>query len=273
MPLEGLKPALMDMASRGQIFTIKPGGIRYFRMLPWVFGIYEFQLDSMDSEFAELNEAYWPYLANSFFFRDAAAPLRPTAVEGLPSPQEALPYEKVSAIIEKGCSFMVNECICKKEKGLLGAPCDRPLHVCMGIALVPGAFDKTPSSRTLTKEEAYALLKMTEDAGLVHLISNVQHGHYFICNCCKCCWGCSRHQPVGVRLPSSIPLLREIDGDLSTGCGIARTAAARSRPVEDGDIFRVLRRRCIRCGLCVTACPAEASALPQGPRTRSRLRP
>lgn len=265
MPLEGLKPALMDMASRGQIFTIKPGGIRYFRMLPWVFGIYEFQLDSMDSEFAELNEAYWPYLTKQFFSETPQLMQTLAVEETVPSPQEALPYEKVSAIIEKGCSFMVNECICKKEKGLLGAPCDRPLHVCMGIALVPGAFDKTPSSRTLTKEEAYALLKMTEDAGLVHLISNVQHGHYFICNCCKCCCGVLRAiNQFGVPASQVVNshYYAEIDGDLCTGCGICADSRCQvGAIVEDGDIYRVLREGCIGCGLCVTACPAEAVRL------------
>ncbi len=36
-------------------------------MLPWVFGIYEFQLGRMDKEFAELVEEYWPVYGKQFF--------------------------------------------------------------------------------------------------------------------------------------------------------------------------------------------------------------
>ncbi|NPU84484.1 MAG: 4Fe-4S binding protein [Syntrophaceae bacterium] len=265
MPVEGLKGALMDMARRGQLFTIKPGGVRYFRMLPWVFGIYEFQLDSMDREFAELNEAYWPHLAKQFFSETPQLMQTLAVEETVPSHQEALPYEKVSAIIEKGHSFMVNECICKKEQGLLGKPCDRPVHVCLGIALEPGVFDKTPSARILTKEEAYELLKMTEDAGLVHLTGNVQTGHYYICNCCKCCCGVLRAvNEFGVPASRAVNShhYAEIDGDLCSGCGICADSRCQvGAVVEEGDAYRVVRERCIGCGLCVTACPMEAVRL------------
>ncbi len=56
--------------------------------------------------------------------------------------QEAMPYEKVSALIEKSQSFMVNECICKKEQAMLGKPCDRPIEVCLAMAPVPGVFSQ-----------------------------------------------------------------------------------------------------------------------------------
>ena len=87
--------------------------------------------------------------------------------ETIPLHQEALPYEKVSTIIDNGQSFLVNECICKKERGLLDKPCDRPVHVCMAIAPIPGVFDKSPLGRIISKEEAYAILNQAEEAGLV----------------------------------------------------------------------------------------------------------
>ena len=38
---------------------------------------------------------------------------------------------------------MVQDCICKKEQGLLDSPCDRPLEVCMAIAPIEGVFDNS----------------------------------------------------------------------------------------------------------------------------------
>ncbi|MGD8715870.1 MAG: hypothetical protein PVG70_15055 [Desulfobacterales bacterium] len=45
---------------------------------------------------------------------------------------------------------------------------------------------------TTSKEEAYEVLRKSEEAGLVHLTSNVESGHWFICNCCDCCCGSVR---------------------------------------------------------------------------------
>ncbi len=147
-------------------------------MLPWVFGIYEFQLGHLDKEFATLNEEYGPVYGRQFYSKT------PQLMQVLPIEkeisvqQEALSYEKVSTLIEQSQSFLVNDCICKKEQALLGHPCDRPLQVCLAIAPHTRGFRQIPQGRVLTKEEAYALLKKTEELGLVHLTSNMQGGNY-----------------------------------------------------------------------------------------------
>ena len=41
--LEGLEEHLSDMRERGQIFGVDLGGVKIFKMVPWAFGIYEFQ--------------------------------------------------------------------------------------------------------------------------------------------------------------------------------------------------------------------------------------
>ncbi|MBK5102452.1 MAG: 4Fe-4S ferredoxin, partial [Desulfobacteraceae bacterium] len=47
-PLEGLEEMLTAMWERGQIFGVDFGGMKMFKMVPWAFGIYEFQLPYMD---------------------------------------------------------------------------------------------------------------------------------------------------------------------------------------------------------------------------------
>ena len=51
-PLEGLEEHLSEMKDRGKVFGIDLGGIKMFKMVPWAFGIYEFQLPHMDRELA-----------------------------------------------------------------------------------------------------------------------------------------------------------------------------------------------------------------------------
>jgi Na+-translocating ferredoxin:NAD+ oxidoreductase RNF subunit RnfB len=241
---------------------IKPGPVRLFRMLPWVFGIYEFQLGRMDKEFAELSEEYWPIYGRDFFSKKPQLMQTLSVEVTIPFSQEALPYEKVSAVVEKGRSFLVNECICKKERGLLGKPCDRPVGVCLAISPIPGAFDRSSIGRVVSKEEASELLNKAEEAGLVHMTGNVQSGHMYICNCCKCCCGVLRSiNEFGI--PASLVInsyyRAEIDAETCTGCGICADERCQVGAIEElQDSYRVVEDRCIGCGLCIKTCPVEA---------------
>lgn len=264
-PLEGLKERLIGMAKAGQLFTIKLGRSRYFKILPWVFGIYEFQCWRMDREFAELHAQYAPVYGRQFF---SGMPqlMQTLPVEGeIPEREEALPYEKVSSIIDQGQSFLVNDCVCKKEQGLLGHPCDRPLQVCLAVAPIPGVFDNSPQGRVISRSEAYGLLKEAEEQALVHLTSNVQNGSFYVCNCCKCCCGVlGAINKLG--MPAAEVLnahyYAQIDPEKCTGCGLCAEERCQVGAIVEADQgYRITRERCIGCGLCIGTCPAGAVRL------------
>ncbi len=264
-PLAGLEDCLKTMGKKGQLFSIAMGEARFFRMLPWVFGIYEFQLPHMDKEFAELNEAYGPIYGKQFFSKTPQL-MQTLAIEkSIPVHQEALSYEKVSTIIENGQSFLANECVCKKERGLLGHPCDRSTQVCLAVAPVPGIFENSPTGRVITKDEAYLLLNKSEEEGLVHLTGNVQFGQYFICNCCKCCCGVLRainEFDIPASLVINSHYYAEIDPETCIGCGTCADARCQVNAIEkEEDTYRIVPERCIGCGLCINTCPTESISL------------
>ncbi len=264
-PLEGLGRKLMSMALGGQLMTVKPGPARLFRMLPWVFGIYEYQLSRMDKELAELTEEYWNCFGKEFFSKEPQM-MRTLPVEvTIPFSQEALSYERVSSIIKNGRSFLINECICKKERALIGKPCDRPLEVCLSIAPNPGFFDKSPIGRVVTEKEAFELLDKTEEAGLVHLISNVKSGHYYICNCCKCCCGVLKAiNEIGIPAAQVINSSHyaQINAEECSSCGICADERCQVGAIEETEeTYKVVPEKCIGCGLCIKTCPVEAISL------------
>ena len=65
---------------------------------------------------------------NSCFFNNTPQMMQTLPIEEeISVEQEALPYQKVSTLIDNGQAFFVRQCICKKEQALLDKPCDRPL--------------------------------------------------------------------------------------------------------------------------------------------------
>jgi electron transport complex protein RnfB len=263
-PLEGLEDRLISMGEMGQLFMIELGETRFFKMLPWVFGIYEFQLGRIDREFAELSDEYGPVYAKQFFSKTPQLMQVLPIEEKIALQQEALPYEKVSTIIENGQAFLVNECICKKERGLLDNPCNRPVGVCLAVAPIPGVFDKSPFGTIISKDEAYALLRKAEEECLVHLTGNVQVGQIYICNCCKCCCGVLRAiNEFGI--PASMVInshyYAEIDSEVCIGCGVCANERCQVGAIEEEESCKIIQDRCIGCGLCITTCPVGAIQL------------
>jgi len=264
-PLKGLEEMLISMGKAGQLFAIQFGDTRIFKMLPWVFGIYEFQLERLDKDLAELNEEYGPIFGKQFFSKTPQLMQVLPVEKEISVQQEALSYEKVSTLIEQSQSFLLNDCICKKDQGLIGKPCDKPLQVCLAIAPIPGIFDNSPQGRVLTKEEAYALLNKTEEAGLVHLTANLQEGNIYICNCCGCCCGV-----LGAINRLGIPASKVInshyyaviDPEKCISCGICAEERCQVRAIEEGEeAYRIIPEKCIGCGLCIRSCSGEAIRL------------
>jgi Na+-translocating ferredoxin:NAD+ oxidoreductase subunit B len=264
-PLEGLEEKLLKMAERGQIMSIDMGGIHLFKMVPWAFGIYEFQLPHLDKEFVELSEEFWPAYGKQFFGNPPQMMQTLPIEEELSVAQEAMPYQKISQLLDTNESFMVMECICKKEQGLLDNPCSRPLEVCMAIAPIPNVFDDRPNGRAISREEAKALLKKAEDDGLVHLTSNFQNGHFFICNCCGCCCGVlSGINKIGIPAWTVVnsDYYAAINADECTSCGTCADERCQVNAIEEGDdAYEIIPEKCIGCGLCITTCPVEAISL------------
>jgi electron transport complex protein RnfB len=263
-PIEGLDDHLKVMWKKGQVFGIDFGEVRVYRMIPWVFGIFEFQLKHMTKELAQLCRDYEEAFGTQFFNGDVPMMNIVPVEEGISSDEATMPFEQVSAIIERCKSFAVNDCVCKKEHELLGEPCDRPMEVCLAIAPVEGVFENHPlGARPISKQEAYDILKLSEEAGLVHMVSNTEQGHYFICNCCSCCCGVLKgvNKYAGAKGVNS-NYYAVIDEEECISCGVCADERCQVFAIEENDdAYTILQDKCIGCGLCISTCPSEAISL------------
>jgi len=264
-PIVGLEEQLLEMSRRGQVFKLDFGATKMFKMLPWAFGIFEFQVQHMDKEMAKMCEEFMGTYMQQFFKSKPQLMQVLPIQKKIPARHEALPYEKVSNIIDNSQSFAVFECICKKQKGLLDKRCDKPLEVCTGYAPIPGFFDNLEGYRAISKDDAYAVLEQAEEAALVHLTWNIESGHFFICNCCGCCCEVlSGISKLGLKASDVINsyYLAYINPDECTACGICKEERCQVNAIdEDKNVYKINLEKCIGCGLCVTHCPSEAITL------------
>lgn len=257
---EYLEAMLHKMRKNGQLFGLRLGGTSYYKLMPFIFGIYEFQVSRMDEELAMLVKEYMEQaFINEFFTRNP--PLHKVIPIGIDVHDESRiePYESVVKLIEGAKSWAVQDCICKKNKALIGERCDKPMEVCLAFAPVEHVFDNNDYGRPITKDEAYRILKLSEDAGLVHQTSNTASGHIYICNCCKCCCGLlSSYVNISKNAVAKSNYIAVVDKDLCTSCGVCADRC-QADAIEVNEYAHV--KDCIGCGLCVSTCQSEAIKL------------
>jgi ferredoxin len=266
--------AILDgMAERGLIRAKRGQGRVAYGLVPFVVGIYELQLAHMDEEFARLFEDY---------YREAFHELlgvRPPVQRVIPVEQnvpvdiEIMPYERASELLGEAQSWGVMDCICRKQKKLIGQGCEHPLDVCMIFSRRPGTFDESEVIRALTKEEALGVLHRAEEAGLVHTVGNTQQGVFYVCNCCTCSCailrGVAEYGLTSAVAPSAFR--SSVDEDLCTGCELCLDRCQFGALSVVDSVCQVDERRCFGCGLCITACGDDALSL--APRAADQVKP
>ncbi len=263
-PVRELRRKLISMRDKGQIMGVRYRGIWLFKMIPWMIGIYEYQVKRMDRELAEMCLEYARFFVPPFLTRQPQVmkvlPVRKTVSVA----QQVLPAADVSRVIERGKSFAVGECVCRREKSLLGRACGNPLEVCLAIAPFSGVLEHYEHwGRSISRQEAYGVLAKAEEAGLVHLTQNVQNGHFFICNCCGCCcMALNSVNEMGLQGVFNIGYTAVIDQRRCSGCGTCARQRCQMHAIEEtGGTCRVVREKCIGCGLCASSCPEKAISM------------
>ncbi len=275
-PVEGMRQALDGMAARGQIASLRHHGKQVYMLAPFVIGIYEFQLPRMDAQLAAMFEEYAPTLvATVGGAKPALARVVPVNAH-IEARAEVLRYENVWTMLERARSFRVMECICRKEKAALGTACSHTLETCLAFSPEENAYEGTlPEGygRTISKDEAFAVLDLAEREGLVHCTYNVRQAQMFVCNCCSCCCAFLRgvNDFGAPNLLVHSNYLAAICAEACVACGDCAAGRCPMNAIAGTDgSYAVDGERCIGCGVCTLVCPSEAIALvPRPPREQT----
>ncbi len=252
---------LEALAKQGSIYRVRFGDKVHYMAVSFVVGIYEFHLGTIDRELSELMEEYMPYIAE-MMKSVKTKQLRTVPINSsLEESATVATYDRIRELVKDKKLIGVMECICTKERKLMGEPCGRPVEKCITFDLAAQYMMDNGLARQINQDDLMDLLKMGEEKALVLNTTNAKD-IMNICMCCGCCCGLLRGLK-NLDRPADhmqIAFQAKIDPDLCSACGTCEERC-QMEAIEEGDSYAVDTGRCIGCGLCVSTCPEEAISL------------
>jgi ferredoxin len=259
LPHEEAEEKLKEMLNRRIIWGSKRDGVWKFQLAPFVVGFYEEQWDFMDHELAHLFEQYLNEGGAEGIMRPEPALHRVVPAHQAVKTELILPYDDIKPLILQARWFELRDCICRKQQDLVsGRKCDFPLRACLNFSVK----ERPVGPYNITQQEALKVLDEAEEIGLVHTVSNIATGIFYVCNCCGCCCAILRGiTQFGIEQSvAKANYHAAVDSEECTGCGACEERCQVNACSVD-DVAEIDLTRCIGCGLCVTGCPNEAVKL------------
>ena len=251
------------MAQKGLLLRHQKGETIRFAPMPYVAGIFDLQVNTMDQELARAMDEYYdtelgrtPQSFKTPLFR--TIPINKELVVQWP----ISPYEDVLEILENHDVFAVVPCVCRTWRKLSDKACEKPVETCLQLGSNAMHFVKQGIGRFISKEEAKEIVKSSEKTGLVLQPFNSQKVGT-ICSCCGDCCGMLRSlkkQPVPAAAVRS-NYYAVVDIEKCSGCETC-LERCQMEAIEIANEKAVIDLgRCIGCGLCVTTCETDAMSL------------
>jgi Na+-translocating ferredoxin:NAD+ oxidoreductase subunit B len=268
LPVEEVSERLAILARKGLCYSLHAEGRppRYMAV-QFAIGIWEFHVEDLDEGLVRDFDEYLPTLLDLEVWREAPQ-LRTIPVgESIPVAAEVLPYESAEQLVRRHSRFTIAPCICRRERGMVGEGCDRPLETCLSMGTAADFYLRNGLGRPATRDEVLQLLVEADVAGLVLQPGNMRSAGYI----CMCCGDCCAVLRTVRRHPQPASIVRSsffatVDADLCEGCGTCLDRCQMDAIALDGGVATILEHRCIGCGLCVTSCPPGAATLQRKPQ-------
>lgn len=275
-PVAETAARLDEMAERGLLFRLKKGDGSRYGAIPFVHGLFEFQVMNLDRELTAMVDQYFEEGFETSMQKGADYFLRPIPVgKSVDIRHNVASYEDAVEILKSKPRIVVTDCICRKSQQTLGKGCGKVLEACFMFGSMGQYYLDRGIGREISLDEGVAILDRCREAGLVTQPATAQNPSG-MCNCCGDCCGVLRslnNHPRPVDLVITNHLAR-VDADSCTGCETCLDRCQMGAlSMDDDALAQVNPDRCIGCGLCVTDCPAEAIRLVPKPETERRVPP
>jgi Na+-translocating ferredoxin:NAD+ oxidoreductase subunit B len=261
---EAVGKQLAGMADKGLLFCLKKGEEDWYGAIPFVHGLFEFQVKKLQPTFAAMARQYFDEAFDSAMQKGAEYFLRTIPVhQSVDVTHHVATHEDALAILREKSAIVVTDCICRKTAGMVDHDCGKPIEACFMFGSMGQYYLDRGMGRKIFLEEAEKILADCREAGLVTQPATSRNPGG-MCNCCGDCCGVLRalnKHPKPVDLVFSNHFAR-VNADACTGCETCMDRCQmEALAVSEKGRARVDPDRCIGCGLCVSVCPVEALSL------------
>ncbi len=263
-PTAEIAEKLEDMSGRGLLFRLKKGDTPKYGAIPFVHGLFEFQVKRLNKDFARMVEQYFDAEFSHNMAENAGGFLRTIPIQqSIDTTQQVAVYDDACEILKKQKLIVVTDCICRKMRETVETGCGKLLEACFMFGSMAQYYLDHDMGRQVDLDEALAILTKAHEDGLVTQPATAQNPGG-MCNCCGDCCGVLKainQYPKPAELVFS-NYFAAIDDETCVGC---ETCIDRCQmgalTMNQEAIAAVNRDRCIGCGLCVTTCPEDAIEL------------
>ena len=275
-PSDKVAEQLDGMYQRGLLFRLKKGDAVRYGAIPFVHGLFEFQVANLNHRMADMVEKYMQEGFHNAIITGAAAFLRTVPVQRtIEVLHNVAAYEDATEILKKADKIVVTDCICRKQKRLVGKGCDKPLEACFMFGSMGQYYVDRGMGREVGVDETIRILTEAQEAGLVTQPATARNPAG-MCNCCGDCCGVlnslKRHPKPAEMVFSNY--FAVVDQDECSGCETClERCQMQAIQMNEDELAEINRNRCIGCGLCVTTCPEEAIQLTPKPEPLRRTPP
>ena len=263
-PADAVAARLDDMAERGLLFRLKKETGSRYGAIPFVHGLYEFQVSNLKRELAEMVAQYFEEGFEKAMQKGADYFLRPIPVhKSIDARHHVASFDDALTILKSKPRIVVAECICRKSRSVLEKGCGKPMEACFMFGSMGQYYLDRDMGREVSFEEAAAIMAQCREAGLVTQPATAQNPTG-MCNCCGDCCGVlvalNKHPK-----PAELVIANHVAQVVAEDCTGCETCLERCQMdalrMREDEIAEVNPDRCIGCGLCVVSCPTEAIQL------------
>jgi electron transport complex protein RnfB len=261
--LQELEQILDRMVYKGTILTRKKDGVKYYSNAMLAVGIFELQVERLTRDFTQDMLTYLDEAFGKEFYRTKIPQLRTIPIEkSIPREYHVSSYDNVRQIVDSiDGQIAVANCVCRQAKDLIGESCCHTdlRETCLIFRGAAEHHLNLGLARSITKGEAFDILKKAEEAGLVLQPENSQRPHYICC----CCGDCCAILTTVKKFPRPAEFYATnyysiVDADLCNGCETCLDICQLDALEMVNDVATVNRDRCIGCGNCIVNCPSDA---------------
>jgi electron transport complex protein RnfB len=259
-----LEPKIEEMAQKGLLFRTREKDKVRYQTFHFIVGIYEFQLKTIDKDLAEMVEEYLPHFGMALAgagVKTKQFRVAPVA-SALDTSSPVANYNLIRDIVKNQDLIVVQDCICRKEQGLLGKQCEYPNETCFGFGKFAQYYIDNKMGREIDAHEAIKILDSAEESGLVLSPTNTKN-LAVLCCCCSCCCPTIRYAKFFPKPAKSFKTYYQsnIDPETCNACQECFERCPMEAIREGEDTSEIDKDRCIGCGLCVSVCPENAISL------------